>query len=226
MSNLVVKEKEVVVPGEEIAQGMDFLPSKGMYRIDDKIYAKKIGLINVDGKVLKLIPLAGVYEPKKNDVIIVQVIDVMMFGWRVDTNCAYSAVLPVSDGTSEFVEKGADLSKYHNLGDWLITKITNVTSQKLIDITMKGPGLRNLKDGRIIKVNPHKVPRIIGKGGSMVSMIKKATGCIINVGQNGVIWLSAKEPQAEIRAIELINKVVENAHIQGLTDLIKKEIGE
>lgn len=223
--SLIVKEKDVVVPGEVLAEGMEYLPSRGTYRLDDKIIAKRLGLIHVDGKVIKLIPLSGAYQPKKNDIIIAKVVDVMMFGWRADTNSAYSSVLPVSDGTTDFVEKGADLSKYHKLGDYILAKITNVTSQKLIDISMKGPGLKKLIGGRIIKVSPSKVPRVIGKAGSMVSMIKKATGVQITVGQNGVIWVLGKEPEDEIKAIESVNKIVNNSHVSGLTDIIKKDLG-
>jgi len=81
------------------------------------------------------------------------------------------------------------LTKYFDIGDYVMAKIINVTSQKLVDVTMKGPGLRKLKGGRIIQVNPYKVPRIIGKAGSMVTMIKDATGCRILVGQNGLVWI-------------------------------------
>lgn len=225
MSKLLVQEKEVVVPGQVLAEGMEYLPSKGTYRLAENVIASRLGVCKVDGKVIKLIPLSGVYEPKKNDIIIVKVIDVMMFGWRVDTNSAYSAVLPISDGTTDFVEKGSDLSKYHKLGDFLVAKVTNVTSQKLVDISMKGPGLKNLKGGRIIKVNPHKVPRIIGKAGSMVQMIKQATGTQIVVGQNGVVWVSGSEPENEIKAIQTIEKIVYNSHVSGLTDIIKNDLG-
>ena len=37
MSELLVKEKSIVIPGEELAKGIDFLPSYGTYREGDKI---------------------------------------------------------------------------------------------------------------------------------------------------------------------------------------------
>ena len=100
-------------------------------------------------------------------------------------------------------------------------KIVNVTSQKLVDVTMKGPGLRKLKGGRIIEVNPHKVPRIIGKQGSMVMMIKDATKCNITVGQNGLIWIDG-EPMNELLALQTIRKIEKESHMSGLTDKIKE----
>ena len=85
---------------------------------------------------------------------------------------------------------------------------------------MKGPGLRKLKGGRIVEVASNKVPRIIGKQGSMVSMIKDATGCNISVGQNGIIWIDGS-PEGELLAIMAIRKIEEESHLSGLTDKIK-----
>jgi exosome complex component RRP4 len=103
-----------------------------------------------------------------------------------------------------------------------VCKITNVTSQKLVDVTLRGPGLRKLRNGRIIEVNTNKVPRIIGKKGSMVSMIKQATDCNIIVGQNGIIWLQGKEPEMEFLAIDAIKKIETESHLSGLTDKMKE----
>jgi len=223
MSEIIAKEKEVVVPGEILATGMDYLPSNGTYRHGDNIVSSMLGVLRVDGKVLKTMPLSGAYLPMKGDTIIAQVTEILISGWRVDTNSAYSAVLSLKDGSSSYIPHGADLSQYFGIGDYMITKIVNVTSQNLIDITMKGPGLRKLKGGRAIYVNTNKVPRVIGKGGSMVSMIKNCTGCQITVGQNGVIWVQG-EPKNEIIAVDTIKKIEAESHIPGLTEKIKQHL--
>ncbi len=221
MSNLLIQDKAIVVPGELLAQGMDFLPSFGTYRVKEDIRAARLGMAKVEGKVLKIIPLSGRYIPKRGDVILGPVTDIMLSGWRQDTNSPYSAVLGMKDATSEFIERGADLSRYYALGDYLVTKVINVTSQKLVDVTMRGPGLHKLTGGRIIEVNPNKVPRIIGKQGSMVGMIKDMTGLKIVVGQNGIIWLEG-EPRKENIAVEAIRKIERDGHHSGLTDKIKE----
>ncbi len=225
MSELKINDKAVVVPGEILAHGMDFLPSFGTYRAKENILAARLGIVKVDGKVLKIIPLAGRYMPKRGDTIIGQVTDIMIAGWRMHTNAAYEAVLSMKDASSEFLERGSDLSKYYALGDYVVTKIINVTSQKLVDVTMKGPGLRKLTGGRVIEVNPHKVPRIIGKQGSMVTMIKDATGVKIVVGQNGLIWMEG-EPQLENIAVEAIRKIEREGHLSGLTEKIKEFLAQ
>ena len=221
MGTLLAKERSVVVPGEVLVEGMDYLPGAGSYRLNDKVLAMRLGLLQVDGRALKIIHLSGKYIPKRGDVIIGRIIDVAMSGWIFDTNSAYTAMLSVRDATSEFINKGADLTQIFSLGDYVVTEIVNVTSQKLVDLTTKAPGLRKLVCGRIIEVNCHKVPRIIGKQGSMVSLIKNATGCKITVGQNCLIWISG-EPQQEALALEAIRIIESEAHISGLTERIQK----
>jgi len=225
MTNVLVKEKSVVVPGEILAEGMDNLPGFGTYRKNDKIIASRLGVILVEGRALKIIPLSGSYIPKNNDVIIGKVIDVTMSGWRVNTNSAYTAMLMLKDGSSEYIARGADLTHFYNLEDYIVCKITKVTSQKLVDLTMKGPGLKKLTGGRIIKVNPFKVPRIIGKQGSMVTMIKQVTNTHLIVGQNGLIWLQG-EPEQEVLAVKTIKKIERESHTKGLTEQIKKFLEE
>ena len=221
MSKIMVNEKDISVPGETLAVGMDVLPGSGTYRDGEKIVANRLGLAAIEGRTIKLIPLSGRYSPKTGDTIICKVIDVGFNGWRLDTNSAYSAMLSMKDATSEFIQRGANLTQYYDLGDYIVCKIVNVTSQKLIDVTMKGPGLRKLKGGRIIEVDPNKVPRIIGKQGSMVVMIKDTTKCNIVVGQNGLIWIEG-EPMNELLAIQTIRKIEKESHMSGLTDKIKE----
>jgi len=217
---LVAQNKDIVVPGDVLAEGMDFLPSFGTYRIENKIIAKRLGLLIVEGKVLKIIPLSGRYLPKRNDIVIGKVIDITMNGWRVEINSPYTALLGLKEGSFDFIQKGENLTKYYALEDHLVAKIVKVTSQNLVDLSCRGPGLRKLKGGRIIRVNTHKVPRIIGKKGSMVSMLKKATDCKIIVGQNGLVWIQG-EPKNEINAVNTIYKIENESHLSGLTERIR-----
>src|SRR5690606_234421 len=142
-----------VVPGQVLAKGMDFLPSQGTYRLGEDVIVNRLGVLSVDGKVLKTTPIAGRYIPKVDDTIIGKIIDILMSGWRLDLNSPYSAMLPLKDASFDFIAKGADLSKYFALEDYVVVKVTNVTSQNLIDVSAKGQGLRRLKGGRIITIN-------------------------------------------------------------------------
>ncbi len=221
MGKLLVKEKQLVVPGEVLAEGMDYLPASGAFRENNKLYSSQVGLISIDGRLVKIVPLSGKYVPRRGDTVIGKIVDINFGGWQVDIGTAYEANLSMKEATSDFIERGADLTQYYDFGDIICTKITKVIRNKIIDLTTKGPGLRKLKGGKIIDVTPSKVPRIIGKQGSMISMIKEATGCTIIVGQNGRVWLSGNDPKSEKLATDIILKVNNEAHKEGLTDEIK-----
>ncbi|MBI4896314.1 MAG: hypothetical protein HY832_02090 [Candidatus Aenigmarchaeota archaeon] len=94
---------------------------------------------------------------------------------------------------------------------------------KNIQLSMKNRKCRKLHGGRIIRVTPAKVPRIIGKSGSMVEMIKEITGTQIVVGQNGIVWV--KGEHADV-AIEAVVEIEEKSHLSGLTDHIKATLEE
>lgn len=219
--SILIKERDVVIPGETLAEGMDFLPGDNTYREDDKIYSKALGLVSVAGRVLKITPLGGPYLLKPGDKIIGQVSDILMSGWRIKTGTAYTSMLSMQDASSRFIRKDEDLSRILDIGDYVIVKITKVTSQNLIDVTMKEPGLHKVNGGRIIKINSQKVPRVIGKQGSMISLIKNNTGCDITVGQNGLIWLNGT-PEGELLASEAIKLIEQKSHQEGLTEKMEK----
>ena len=217
-----VKERGIVVPGDILAQGMDYLPGYGTLREGDAIIAMQVGLLSVNGRIIRLIPLSGRYIPKKGDLIIGKVVDITFSGWRVDIGWAFEAGLNMKEATTEFIERNADLTQFYDFGDVIAAQITHVSGSKIIDLTTKGPGLRKLRGGRIIEISPSKVPRVIGKQGSMITLIKEKTGCRITVGQNGKIWVSGSGPEQEMLAIDVINKIEHEAHMDGLTDRIKE----
>jgi exosome complex component RRP4 len=221
MTKLLLKEHEIVVPGEEIAEGMEFLPSSGTYRDQDKIISSKLGIISINKNIIKVIPLTGRYMPKVDDIVIGRIIEIGFYGWSVDIGSAYPATLSIRDA-SEFIDKGEDLTKYYDYGDIIAAKVNKVTRYNSIDITTKGPGLRKLMNGKIIQVTPSKVPRMIGKQGSMISMIKENTNCNVLVGQNGLVWIKGDNIEKENLVTKIIMKIEQESHIEGLTDKIKK----
>jgi exosome complex component RRP4 len=226
MSQILVEERAIVIPGEALAEGMDFLPGDNTYREENKIYSKVLGLAGINGRVIRITPLSGPYVPQIGDKIIGKVIDITMSGWRVDTGTAYSALLNVKDATTRFIKKEEDLSKIIGIGDYVVVKIINVTSQNLIDLTMKEPGLFKVSGGRLIEINNQKVPRVIGKQGSMINLIKERTKCDITIGQNGVVWIKSSTPENELLAVKAIELIVHKSHQEGLTDKVEKFLTE
>ncbi len=216
-----VKHKDIAVPGQLLAEGMDVLPSSGTFRKGDKVLACKYGLVEIRDRVIKVIPLSGVYIPNKGDMIIGKVTEVGFAGWLVDIGSPYSANLPIGEAVKEKVDLlTVDISKFFDIGDLIFAKVLNVTKSKIIQLSMKENG-RKLIGGRIVKITPTKVPRVIGKKGSMINLLKEKSGCNILVGQNGWIWIKGK-PEAEFKVTHALYMIEKESHISGLTDKIKK----
>jgi exosome complex component RRP4 len=77
-----------------------------------------------------------------------------------------------------------------------------------------------------MRITPTKIPRVIGRKGSMISMIKQETNCQIILGLNGVILVTGKNVADEDLAMRSIKKIEEESHTTGLTDRITQLLKE
>jgi exosome complex component RRP4 len=219
----VRKGKEIVLPGDSIVESIDYLPGRNCYRDGNSIYSKRLGVVYYRGHVIDVVPLSGKYMPEPDDMVIGKVAEVQYSGWIIDINSPYKAFLPLS-GVRGFIEPSrTDISKIYGVGELIYARVSEVTPMKDIRISMKDPSTRKFENGRIIRISPVKVPRVIGKQGSMINLIKDKTGCRISVGQNGVIWIQGEK---EHLAAKAITEIEENSHIQGLTDHIGKLLNQ
>ncbi|MEM5778733.1 MAG: exosome complex RNA-binding protein Rrp4 [Candidatus Aenigmatarchaeota archaeon] len=217
-SELLVNERQLVIPGEVLARGLDYLPSSGCYRVNNEIKAKLLGLIKLKDRFISIIPLGGVYIPKPGDGIIGLIEDMQTTIWIVDINSPYDAILPLGEAVGEYVDLSkTDISIYYDIGDLIYAKVLNVSKSKQVQLTMNDYRARKLIGGRVLTITPSKVPRLIGKEGSMIELIKNKTKCQIIVGQNGVVWIKGEKEGLAAKAILMIEN---ESHIIGLTDKI------
>ena len=217
-----MEARKTVVPGETIISGEEYLPGDGCRREKEDIVASKFGLADVSDKLVKVIPLSGVYIPRRGNAIIGTVIDVTFNGWILDFNGPTTGFLSLME-VPRFINKD-ELQEQFDFGDSVLAKIWNVKA-KGVDLSVKLRGFGKLEDGMLVKINPNKVPRVIGKEGSMVTVIKDATQCDITVGQNGVIWVRGNKIDNELKAKKIIEFICENSYIDGLTEKVKDFIG-
>ena len=219
----VKKERTIVVPGEIVSKESGILPGEGTRKEGKEIIANRFGLLEKSGRLIKIIPLSGVFSPRAGNVIIGEVQDITMRGWIIDTDSSSQGFLSL-DECPRYINKN-DISSFLEIGDMLAAKIYAV-KQKSIELTIRGHGLGKLEGGLIMKINPNKVPRIIGKEGSMINMIKDETECHIVVGQNGIIWIKGKEIENELLAKETIIFIEKNSVVNGLTDKVQEWINQ
>lgn len=215
------KERQIVVPGETIISGEDYLPGDGVYRDGDEIVAARYGLAETSDKLVKVIALSGVYVPRRGNIVLGEIVDITFNGWIVDFGGSVNGFLPLTE-VPMYVNKD-EMAEVLNFGDVISARVQSTRGRSL-DLSIKMRNLGKFDEGMVVNINPNKVPRVIGKEGSMVGIIKEATGCDIVVGQNGWVWIRGDKVEDELKAEKVINYICENSFIDGLTDKVKEYI--
>ncbi|MBI5681293.1 MAG: exosome complex protein Rrp4 [Methanobacterium sp.] len=218
---IFVEDKDLVVPGDVLADE-EYHTGRGTFKDESNICSSLVGLVAIREKKISVIPLQSKYIPKRGDVVIGEVTDIRFSMWNLDINSPYSGFLPASD---VFGREKRELSNAFDVGDVLFLRVVDVDEVKKVKLGLKGRGLGKFRGGILIYITPTKVPRLIGKKGSMINMIKDETKCDIIVGQNGVVWVKG-EPQMERVAEKVINMIEEQAHTSGLTDRVRHMLSE
>ncbi len=222
------KPREIVVPGQLLARG-NYKTGQYTYQVGNKIYSKIVGLAECkNNNIITVIPLNKPYIPKVGDYVIGKVVDVGLSAWLLDINAPYTASLPLSEVLAKADITKIDLSEYFEIGDYILCKIIAFDKTRDPLVTIKEKNCGKIRKGVVVEVSPAKIPRIIGKEGSMISMIKKELKVEIHVGQNGRIWIYSKENKSEVEefAARIIKRIEREAHVSGLTDRIRKMIEE
>lgn len=221
------ERRQLVTPGDLLAEG-DYVAGENTYKEDGKVYATRIGLVDYEDKKVNVVALRAFYIPRVGDTVIGTVVEVGFSGWTVDINSPYLALLKASDVLSRpFKPQKNDLTEVLDVGDLVVAKIVSYDRTHNPQLSINEPGLGKITRGQIVRITPTKIPRVIGKKGSMISMIKQETGCHVILGHNGVILITGKSLEDEELAMMAIHKIEEESHTTGLTDrisqLIKKE---
>lgn len=211
------KTRKIVIPGKKIGSLDEHKQGRGAFKEGDDIYAYRLGIIDERSGYLNVIPLSGIYEPVEDDTVIGVIEEVSKMNWMLDINAPYPALLRVEE-VPWHVEFGA-ASKYLNIGDVVMANVANVNEIGKIEVSMRGKHYRKVEEGIIIDIQASKVPRVIGRNGSMVSMLRDKTGCWIFVGQNGRVWIKGDDDKIAL-LVEAIRKIEREAHKKGLTDEI------
>lgn len=218
---MVSEKRQIVIPGETIVSGNEFLPGDCVYRDGTDVVAGRYGIANIFEKHVRVVPISGAYYPRRGNTIIGTVMDITFNGWLIDFGGAQNAFLSVSE-VPRYINKN-EMQEFLDFGESVIVKVWDVKSRG-VDVSMKMRGFGKIAGGMIISVGPNKVPRIIGKEGSMIKLIKGATGCDVTVGQNGKVWISGKDSDSEVATKKIIEFIADNVTIAGLTEKVEKFI--
>lgn len=228
---ILVTKNQLVIPGEILARGQGVNVAGGVYKKkagnETEIIASMIGLVKIRQNDIGVVPLEGCYIPLEGDIVIGKINRVGITSWNVDIRGPYVGTLRVSNVLDRDFDSLRDsITRVLNIGDVIKAEITYFDRTRDPVLTMHGRGLRKITRGRLIEVDPVKIPRIIGKKGSMIQLLKNMTNAQILVGQNGRIVVSADNVTTENLVIAAIRKIETEAHTSGLTDRIREYLEE
>ena len=216
-----MSQEQFVLPGDIIVTG-DYRPEQNVILEGDRLMSTAIGFSEIKDDLVTVIPLTGLYTPKVDDLVIGKIVSHNALSWEVDINSYYSGILTAFDiFGKDYSASRDDLSLKLNTGDIILARIANVNSRDPL-LTIAGNNLGKVDSGELIKISPSKIPRLIGKHGSMIQTIEGSTNATITVGQNGVIVVSCDETNGLLKALTAIRMIDEQAHIINLTDKVKK----
>ncbi|MBD3254111.1 MAG: RNA-binding protein [Candidatus Lokiarchaeota archaeon] len=222
--------RELVVPGEVLTDDLEhFQPGRGTIVSKGKIISLHIGLKNINKNYVNVIPLRGIYTPRPGDKVIAIVTDKNPVKYRCDINAKDEAQLKPKNTVRRFksrlgrksYNKSSPNTEKYDIGEVLVAKVVSADRLNKPELTTVGKYLGKKNNGLVITIDPPKIPRVIGRSGSMIKMLKRQTHCNIFVTQNGRIWLSGESIDHERLLIEAIHKIEKEAHTTGLTDRVE-----
>ena len=215
-------KRKYVIPGDLVTTG-PFRPEQNVILEGDKIISTTIGISEIYDDSVKVITLTGKYLPKIDDLVIGKVNSHTSLSWELDINSCYVGFLPAQDVFGrDFSAHADELSSKLKTGDLVAARIANFDRTRDPLVTISDRDLGKIDSGTLVKISPSKVPRLIGKKGSMIQMIEMATNAAVTIGQNGWVVVSCDTPEGLLKAKKAIEMVNEKAHIVNLTDQIKE----
>jgi exosome complex component RRP4 len=215
-------KKRYVLPGDFITTAPLRLQDNVV--LDGKrVISTAIGLSDISDDSVRVIPLTGVYMPKTDDLVIGTITSIFGNSWFADINSCYQGMLLGQDvfGRGSYPTT-SEMKERLDKGDIIYARIANSDRQREPLISIADKNLGKIDSGELTKISPTKIPRLIGKRGSMIQTIEESTNATITVGQNGLVVVSCNETNGLLKALTAIRMVDEQAHIVDLTNKVKK----
>ena len=215
-------KRKYVIPGDVVTSG-PYRPEQNVILDGNKIISTTIGISEIYDDSVRVIPLTGKYIPKINDLVIGKVVSHTSLSWELDINSCYVGFLPAQDVFGrDFSAHADELTSKLKSGDLVAARIANFDRTRDPLVTVSDRDLGKIDSGDLIEISPSKVPRLIGKRGTMIQAIEMATNAAITIGQNGWVVVSCETPEGLLKAKKAIQMIDEKAHVANLTDQVKE----
>lgn len=215
------QDNDIVVPGDVIGKGNDLRASDGTYKEDKKIIAQNVGMVSIHGKDVNVIPLKGFYVPEEGDYVIGFILSSSLTSWDVFIRSTYPARLSASDFLSRRVDPDKeDIRNHLSRGDVIYGQIEKANRYGSATLTTDQDYLGKLEGGHILRIKPPRVPRVIGRKQSMLSLLREEAKVL--VGNNGFIYIKT-DTEEKFEVLQKAIKMIEReAYVSGLTERIRE----
>ena len=180
-------EQRLVTPGMTIGSLSGMRVGSGAISQNDEIIATKLGWVRESNGTVSVDPINSPYLPRSGDLVIAHVAEVRNNLWFMDINGSFQGLLPMSLAPWK-VEFGA-ARQHMGIGDVALARVQEVDECHNVVLTMKGIGLRRIKQGSLLTIPVNHIDRIKGKDNSTIERLKNACDCRIIIGQNGKVWV-------------------------------------
>ncbi len=217
-------KRRFVIPGEVVARG-SLRAETNVIRVGDNIVSTRVGMAEIAHDAVRVVPLSGPYIPRIDDLVVGKIIDYSAFAWEADINSCFFGILPAQSVFGRDYSPAKDsLTEKLAVGDMIAAKVIAFDRTRDPLLSISGPGLGRIPRGQSVKISPTKVPRLIGKKGSMIRTIEQGTNCRMLIGQNGVVIVVGASEDV-LKAVKAVNMVEEQTHSPDLTEQVSRLLG-
>lgn len=215
-------KRKYVIPGDVITTG-PYRAEQNTFLDGRLVISTVVGISEiVDGSV-RVIPLTGMYMPRIDDLVVGKVTTHTSLSWELDINSCYVGFLPATDVFGrDFSARFDELNSRLKKGDLVAARIANSDRSRDPLLTIVDRDLGKIDSGELVEISASKIPRLIGKRGTMIQLIESQTKSVITVGQNGWVVVHCEDPNGLIKAKKAIRMVDELAHMHNLTEKVRK----
>ena len=202
-------EQRLVTPGMAVGPSAGKRAGSGIVAADNQFIATQLGWLQERNNTVSIDPIHAAYMPRSGDLIVGVVAEVRNNLWFMDINGSFQGLLPMSLAPWK-VEFGA-ARQHMDIGDVVLARVQEVDECHNVVLTMKGVGLRRLKQGAVESLPVQHIDRVRGPNNERLQRLRDACDCRIMVGENGRVWIDGSSEGIK-QAREAIHAVAKAAH--------------
>jgi exosome complex component RRP4 len=193
----------LVVPGQVIAEGDDFLRGHGTYveKLNDteRLVASVCGHVERVNKLVSVIPVASnLYQGQVGDLVVGRVVGIQATRWKVEIgDSCRDAVLPLSGvhlpGGVQRVRTQEDSREMRLLfqeGDLVTAEVHNMHQDGTLMLHTRSLKYGKVENGCLVVVPPSLIAR-------RKNHFCDFDGITLLLGMNGYIWIQRSFPKSE-----------------------------